>query len=109
MNDQIIEAFKAEILPKLIEVFHPEEIILFGSRVLGCAHEESDLDVIVISSVFTSVPVHERFPYVRKRIRAPYAIDYLCYTPEEFKRMRTRSSVLESALSGPHQVVLAEG
>ncbi|QXO94621.1 nucleotidyltransferase domain-containing protein [Methanospirillum purgamenti] len=106
MNDPVVEVFRSEIIPKLIEYFIPEEIILFGSRVAGNAHEESDLDVIIVSEIFKDIPLHERFPMVRKRVRTPYSIDYLCYTPDEFERMKTRSSVLESALSGPHQMVL---
>ena len=106
MNDPIIIFFMSDILPKLIEIFNPEEIILFGSRIRGDAHEESDLDVILISHIFKDIPLHERFPRVRKKIKAHYSIDYLCYTPEEFDRLKNRSTVLESALSGPHQAVL---
>ncbi|MBN1165911.1 MAG: HEPN domain-containing protein [Methanospirillaceae archaeon] len=105
-KDPVIDVFRSEILPKLITFFHPEEVILFGSRIVGTAHDESDLDVILVSASFRDVPQHERFPVVRKRIRTPYSIDYLCYTPEEFERMKTRSSVLESALTGLHQTVL---
>ena len=106
MNDPIIGVFRSEILPKLREFFQPEHVILFGSRVEGTAHDESDLDVIVVSESFSGVPQHERLPLVRKCIRTPYSIDYLCYTPEEFERMKTRSSVLENALTGPHQAIL---
>lgn len=106
MNDPVINAFKKQILPKLVELYHPYEVVLFGSRVVGNAHEESDLDVIIISEKFQNVPFHQRFPLVRKSIRTPYSIDYLCFTPDEFERMKTRSSVLENALSGPHQTVL---
>ncbi len=106
MNDPVIEVFRLEILPRLIDLFQPEDVILFGSRVQGTARDDSDLDVIVVSECFRDIPQHERFPLVRKRIRTPYSIDYLCYTPEEFERMKTRSSVLESALTGPHQAVI---
>lgn len=106
MNDPVIDVFRSEILPKLIDLFQPEDVILFGSRVQGIAHDESDLDVIVVSEFFKNVPQHERFPLVRKKIRTRYSIDYLCYTPDEFERMKTRSSVLEGALTGPHQAVI---
>lgn len=106
MTDPIIAYFRSEVLTKLIEIFKPEGVILFGSRVQGTARDESDLDVIVISDAFIDIPQHERFPLVRKMINVPYSIDYLCYTPDEFNRMKTRSSVLDSALSGPHQAVI---
>ncbi|MDD1727575.1 MAG: nucleotidyltransferase domain-containing protein [Methanospirillum sp.] len=106
MNDPVIDGFRLEILPKLIDLFQPEDVILFGSRVQGTPHDDSDLDVIVVSEYFRDVPQHERFPLVRKRIRTGYSIDYLCYTPKEFERLKTRSSVLESALTGPHQAMI---
>jgi len=109
MNDPIIAVFKSEILPKLVEYFKPADVVLFGSRIQGTAHEESDLDVILVSDFFSGIPQHERFPLVRKHIRTQYSIDYLCYTPDEFERMKKRSSVLESALSGPHQAVVGTG
>lgn len=109
MNDPIIAVFLSDILPLLSEYFRPVDVILFGSRVLGNAHEESDLDVILVSDFFSGIPQHERFPLVRKHIRTQYSIDYFCYTPDEFERMRKRSSVLESALSGPHQAVVGTG
>jgi uncharacterized protein len=109
MNDPIIAVFRSDILPLLIENFRPVDVILFGSRILGNAHDQSDLDVILVSELFRDIPQHERFPFVRKRIRVPYSIDYLCYTPSEFERMKNRSSVLESVLSGPHQTVLGTG
>lgn len=106
MNDPVIDVFRSEILPKLIEIFQPEDVILFGSRVQGTAHDESDLEVIVVSESFRDIPQHQRFPLVRKKIRTGYSIDYLCYTPEEFERMKTRSSILENALTGQHQAVI---
>jgi len=111
MNDPVIEVFRSEILPKIIDFkiidfFHPDDVILFGSRVQGTASDESDLDVILISETFRDVPQHERFPLVRKKIRTPFPIDYLCYTPNEFERMKTRSSIPENALNSPHQALM---
>lgn len=106
MEDPVIESFKGEIFPRLTELFTPPLVILFGSRMSGSAHEESDLDVILVSERFRGVPQHERFPLVRKSIRSGYSIDYLCYTIDEFERMRKRSSVLMNALTGPHQIVI---
>lgn len=44
------------LLERIIEVWHPEEIRLFGSRARGDAHERSDWDVLVI--VPDSTPDH---------------------------------------------------
>jgi predicted nucleotidyltransferase len=98
MNDFWIEKFKKEALPKIIEEFHPEKIILFGSRVHGEAKEESDIDVIVVSNAFNDTPFLKRMPMVVRKTRFPKHVDYLCYSPEEFNRVKKTSSVVRDAL-----------
>ena len=49
MNDPIIDLFRSEMLPNLIEILQPEDVILFDSRVHGTAYDESDFDVTVTS------------------------------------------------------------
>ncbi len=105
MSDPVLDTFRREIVPKIMELFHPETVIIFGSRISGNAHEDSDLDIILVSEQFEHVPQHQRLPLVRKSIRTPFSLDYLCYTPDEFERMKTRSSVLASTLSGPHLAI----
>lgn len=36
---------------RLVEKFHPEKIILFGSQARGTADERSDADLLVITSI----------------------------------------------------------
>jgi predicted nucleotidyltransferase len=38
----------AELTERIVEEFHPERIILFGSSALGPASEDSDVDLLVI-------------------------------------------------------------
>lgn len=52
INDPVIDLFRSVMLPKLIEHFQPEDKILYGSRVQETAHDESDLDVILVSESF---------------------------------------------------------
>ena len=39
-----------EIVRRLVETLHPEEIYLFGSHVQGTSHRHSDLDLLVVVS-----------------------------------------------------------
>lgn len=67
MADRWIERFRRDALPKLLEEFKPDKIIIFGSRVRGTARKDSDIDVIVISSYFANIPFLKRMPsYSRK-------------------------------------------
>ncbi|MBU7009951.1 MAG: nucleotidyltransferase domain-containing protein [Theionarchaea archaeon] len=107
MSDFWINKFKEEALPKIIEEFHPEKVILFGSRVKGEAEEESDLDVILVAETFREVHFLRRMPMVLKKIRFPKHVDYICYFPEEFERMKETSSVVMDALEKGIVLVLA--
>jgi predicted nucleotidyltransferase len=96
--DTWLERFKREALPKLIAELKPEKILLFGSRIKGTADESSDIDVIVVSNAFANIPFIERMPLILKMIRFPKHIDFICYSSEEFERIKNKSSVLMDAL-----------
>lgn len=40
-----------EAVRRLVEKFHPEKIILFGSQARGTADSRSDIDLLIISSI----------------------------------------------------------
>ncbi len=98
MNDFWIKKIKEEALPKIIEEFHPKMVILFGSRITGEAREESDIDVIVVAETFKRIPFLKRMPMVVRKTKFPKHVDYMCYFPEEFDRIKETSSVVMDAL-----------
>jgi predicted nucleotidyltransferase len=105
-TDTWLERFKREVLPKLIAELNPEKILLFGSRIKGTADENSDIDVIVVSNAFATIPFIERMSLILKMIRFPKHIDFICYSPEEFARLKNKSSVLMDALENGEVVKL---
>jgi predicted nucleotidyltransferase len=40
--------YLSEVVDRIVRKFHPEKIILFGSWARGTAHEDSDLDLLVV-------------------------------------------------------------
>jgi predicted nucleotidyltransferase len=80
--------------------------LLFGSRIKGTADENSDIDVIVVSNAFANIPFIERMSLILKMIRFPKHIDFICYSPEEFARLKNKSSVLVDALENGEMVNL---
>ncbi|MFH0802703.1 MAG: nucleotidyltransferase domain-containing protein [bacterium] len=98
MNDLWLFKFQQEALPEIVREFNPKRIIVFGSRAQGKAHQESDLDVILISSYFQDIPFLKRMAMVLKKVRFPKHIDYLCYTEEEFEKLKHTSSILSDAM-----------
>lgn len=72
---------------RLVEKFHPEKIILFGSQARGTADSRSDIDLLVIS------PIKEKRRKLmvemnRVLTELEYAFDIIILTREEFERDR---------------------
>ncbi len=44
INDQTVQ----QIVNRLVQVLHPQQIYLFGSRATGKTHEHSDLDLLIV-------------------------------------------------------------
>ena len=97
-NDKLIKLFKKTLLPQICKEYKPQTIILFGSRIKGNATLNSDLDIIIVSKSFQEIPFIERMPSILKKFDFPRHIDYICYTPEEFKRIKSGSSLIIDAL-----------
>ena len=97
-KDNIILNFKKNILPRIIKEYNPKEVIIFGSRIKGTSTLNSDLDVIIVSKSFQDTPFIERMPLLLKKFDFPRHLDYICYTPEEFERMKDTSSLIIDAL-----------
>ena len=95
--DRLIEKFRREALPKLVEEFKPDKVILFGSRAKGNAQQGSDIDLIVISPFFEDIPFLKRMPLVLKKVPFPSHVDYICYTREEYENIKDASSVIMDA------------
>lgn len=98
MADRWIERFRKEALPKIVTEFGPQKIIFFGSRVRGGAQEDSDLDIILISSSFEKVPFVKRMSLVLRSVPFPKHVDYLCYSPEEYEKIKHESTLVMDAL-----------
>jgi predicted nucleotidyltransferase len=47
----VSEQTLAEVTKRLVDSFHPDQIILFGSQARGTANEHSDVDILVICPV----------------------------------------------------------
>ena len=65
-----------------------ERVVLFGSHARGEAHENSDVDLMIIAE--STLPRFKRSRKLYKLLRPhPFAMDLVVYTPEEVARART--------------------
>lgn len=98
MKDRWVARFIKEAVPKILDEISPYLIIIFGSRVKGNARDDSDIDVIVVSDYFKGIPFLKRMPMLLKLVKFEKHVDFLCYTEEEFNRIKNESIVLKTAL-----------
>ncbi len=97
-EDPKLAAFMRDHLPRLRERFAPLRVIVFGSRARGEALSTSDLDLILVSPRFASVPFLERPVRVLESLGYPGGLELLCYTPEEFEAKREEMGIVRVAV-----------
>jgi len=93
-NIQKLIEFKAK-LSKRIPI---QKMILFGSRAKGKPSRYSDFDLIIVSKKFRRVNSLNRSLGFYKYWNLNYPIDFLCYTPEEFKRLSKGITIVREAV-----------
>ena len=74
------------------------KLYLFGSMASGKAHEGSDLDLLVVAKQFRGQGLLERAPGLHMDWDLDYPVDFLCYTPQEFDRLRKRITIVKEAV-----------
>lgn len=83
------------------KLYNPDQIIIFGLYAKNCAREGSDIDIILVSDAFLNIPFVLRMTDILLKVRFPIHVDYICYTREEFARIKNTSTIIRDALGGP--------
>jgi predicted nucleotidyltransferase len=75
---------------RLVEQFHPQRVILFGSQARGTADARSDVDLLVICPVPPEAGSRRALMVAMDRALrgVDIATDVIILTPEEFERDR---------------------
>jgi len=92
---------KARLIEQMKEFKHRNKIskmYLFGSMASGKTHRSSDVDLIVVANRFRGKGLLERAPRLYMAWNLDYPVDFLCYTPEEFNRMRKQITIVREAV-----------
>ncbi|MEK6845687.1 MAG: nucleotidyltransferase domain-containing protein [Nanoarchaeota archaeon] len=80
---------------KLIPI---ERMILFGSRANKKSTRRSDFDLILVSPAFRKTEFRKRSLQLYDCWNLDYPVDFLCYTPEEFKKLSKQVSLVSQAI-----------
>lgn len=93
MND--LERFRRRLEEHL---GRPAKLLVFGSQATGRAGPESDVDLVIVSEAFRGRSQIRRGAWVLEAWDSPAPVDVLCYTPEEFDRLRNQVSIVRVAV-----------
>lgn len=89
---------KLKIFKRIIEEkYQIKNIILFGSRVGEDYNKDSDVDLIIVGK-FKGKNSLKRAPplYLMWNIQLP--VDFLCYTPKEFNKLKNQATIVREAV-----------
>jgi len=94
MTQNELNGYIKEMVQRIVARCHPEKVILFGSHARGEAHEDSDVDLMVV------IPVVGSKRAVRVEIRRllhdiPVSKDIVVSTPEEFQWRQQYAGTVE--------------
>lgn len=91
-----------ENLKKFKQLNRFERIILFGSFARGEFRRDSDVDLIIVDKKFSGKNIFERSKglwikwHVKQKLG--YPVDFICYAPEEFNKLKKEVSIVSEAL-----------
>lgn len=78
--------------------FKIKKMILFGSRAIGKTGKDIDVDLIIVSPDFINLNFFKRGAKMYNYWELNYPVDFLCYTPEEFDRLKNKITIINEAL-----------
>jgi predicted nucleotidyltransferase len=78
--------------------FPVQKMYVFGSRARGTAGKFGDIDLLIVSPKFRDLDFIRRGARMYDHWEIDHPVDFLCYSPEEFKRMKNRATIVREAV-----------
>ena len=72
-------------------------MIFFGSRATGRFNKDSDIDLVIVSPKFKRLNFFKRGAKMYDYWNLNYPVDFLCYTPEEFNKLKKQITIVREA------------
>ncbi len=85
---------KLQLIINQLKAYHPQKIILFGSRAKGTASADSDWDIAIVKN--TDKPFCDRLTEIQHIINSEEAIDFFVFTQNEIEKYRDINLVVNA-------------
>ncbi len=95
-RENIVSELKA-FRQDLDKMIHVDRMIFFGSRVSGRPHDDSDIDLVIVSDYFEGKRAKRALGF-RSLWHLDYPVDFLCYTSAEFEKLSKQISIVREAV-----------
>lgn len=95
---RIIISQLADVKRKISRDYPIDRMIFFGSRASGKPHKWSDIDLIIVSDKFKKLDFIQRGAKMYNYWSLKYPVDFLCFTPEEFRARAKKISIVSEAI-----------
>ena len=82
----------------VVKDFPIQKMYLFGSMVSGKSHKYSDIDLLIVSLGFKKYNFFQRGAKMYNYWNLNYPVDFLCYTPEEFNKLKKQVTIVSEAV-----------
>jgi len=96
-----------EVKNRLIKVYNPLEIYLFGSYAWGSPTEDSDLDLLIVIDKSKEKSYKRAIPAYDALFGMGISKDIIVYTKEEFDRRSNEITTLEYKIKKDGELIYA--
>lgn len=73
------------------------KVIVFGSTARGETTKHSDVDLVLVDNRFEGKDFFERPKGLYKHWGSRHPVDFLCYTPKEFEKLKNQITIVRQA------------
>ncbi|NPV08543.1 MAG: nucleotidyltransferase domain-containing protein [Anaerolineae bacterium] len=94
------------IVRQIVEGFHPQSVILFGSHAYGTPDADSDVDLLVIMD--TDDPLHTA-GLISASIDHPFPLDIVVLPPSELRQHREERRIFAEKVVAEGKVLYEAG
>lgn len=96
----VIEAAQEieEFIKQVKNRYHPDLVLLFGSRARGDHLKHSDYDILIVSEAFEGIHFLKRIFYLLKFWDYNFDVDIIPYTPAEFNKKRNQIGTINQVV-----------